>query len=219
MCKEGIRCERMGNYKGNSIVSKEAYCYCCWKTNIWLCPSFPKIHFPFVLSICLPPRLLPSLSSLIVIPYPFDSGRWNTHDCSPHICDRGPYINDVGQNQEIPPPPPCRTSSVETYPPPPIWDVRIVAAFNLNHPPPSPFLPTLTSTPAIIYKNTEILYTSKSSTYVQIIKLICRGFKFSQIGWAKIEGAPIIWLVLLPTYIFAHLGVMYVCKEREQLQQ
>ena len=32
--------------------------------------SFPKIHFLFVLSICLPPRLLSSLSSLIVIPYP-----------------------------------------------------------------------------------------------------------------------------------------------------
>ena len=38
MCKEGIRCEWMDNYKGHSIVSKEAYCYCCWKTNIWLCP-------------------------------------------------------------------------------------------------------------------------------------------------------------------------------------
>ena len=36
--------------------------------------SFPKIHFLFVLSICLPPRLLPSPSSLIVIPYPFDLG-------------------------------------------------------------------------------------------------------------------------------------------------
>ena len=36
--------------------------------------SFPKIHFLFVLSICLPPRLLLSLSSLIVIPYPFDPG-------------------------------------------------------------------------------------------------------------------------------------------------
>ena len=36
--------------------------------------SFPKIHFLFVLSICLPPRLLSSLSSLIAIPYPFDPG-------------------------------------------------------------------------------------------------------------------------------------------------
>ena len=36
--------------------------------------SFPKIHFLFMLSICLPPRLLSSLSSLIVIPYPFDPG-------------------------------------------------------------------------------------------------------------------------------------------------
>ena len=36
--------------------------------------SFPKIHFLFVLSICLPPRLLSSLCSLIVIPYPFDPG-------------------------------------------------------------------------------------------------------------------------------------------------
>ena len=35
--------------------------------------SFPKIHFLFVLSICLPhlSRLLSSLSSLIVIPYQF----------------------------------------------------------------------------------------------------------------------------------------------------
>ena len=32
--------------------------------------SFPKIDFLFVLSICLPPRLLSSLSSLIVIPCP-----------------------------------------------------------------------------------------------------------------------------------------------------
>ena len=36
--------------------------------------SFPKIHFLFVLSICLPPRLLSSLSSLIGNPYPFDPG-------------------------------------------------------------------------------------------------------------------------------------------------
>ena len=36
--------------------------------------SFLKIHFLFVLSICLPPRLHSSLSSLIVIPYPFDPG-------------------------------------------------------------------------------------------------------------------------------------------------
>ena len=35
---------------------------------------FPKIHFLFVLSICLPTRLLSSLSSLIVISYPFDPG-------------------------------------------------------------------------------------------------------------------------------------------------
>ena len=33
--------------------------------------SFPKIHFLFVLSICLPPRLLSSLCSLIVIPFPY----------------------------------------------------------------------------------------------------------------------------------------------------
>ena len=36
--------------------------------------SFPKIHFLFVLSICLSPRLLSPLSPLIVIPYPFDPG-------------------------------------------------------------------------------------------------------------------------------------------------
>ena len=54
--------------------------------------SFPKIHIPFVLSICLPPRLLSSLSSLIVISYPFDPGIGNTHDCSLHICDNG-WVN------------------------------------------------------------------------------------------------------------------------------
>ena len=54
--------------------------------------SFPKIHFLLVLSICLPPRLLSSLSSLILIPYPFDPGIRNTHDCSPHICDSG-WVN------------------------------------------------------------------------------------------------------------------------------
>ena len=37
--------------------------------------SFSKIHFLFVLSVCLPPRLISSLSSLIVIRYPFDPGR------------------------------------------------------------------------------------------------------------------------------------------------
>ena len=36
--------------------------------------SFPKIHFLFVLSVSLTPRLLPSLSSLIVIPSPIDRG-------------------------------------------------------------------------------------------------------------------------------------------------
>ena len=36
--------------------------------------SFPKIHFLFMLSTCLPPRLLSSLSSLSVILYPFDPG-------------------------------------------------------------------------------------------------------------------------------------------------
>ena len=54
--------------------------------------SFPKIHFLFVLFICLPPRLLSSLCALIVIPYPFDPGIRNTHDCSPHICDSG-WVN------------------------------------------------------------------------------------------------------------------------------
>ena len=33
--------------------------------------SFAKIHFLFVLSISLPPRLLSSLCSLIVVPYPY----------------------------------------------------------------------------------------------------------------------------------------------------
>ena len=69
----------MDNYKGHSIVSKEAYCTAAAENPIFNCvpgnKSFPKIHFLFVLSICLPPRLLSSLSSLIVIPYPFDPGR------------------------------------------------------------------------------------------------------------------------------------------------
>ena len=37
--------------------------------------SFSKIHFLFVLSVCLPPRFPLSLSSLIVIRYPFDPWR------------------------------------------------------------------------------------------------------------------------------------------------
>ena len=60
------------------------------------------------------------------------------------------------------------------YPPPP----PTPSCFSPQSPPP-PFLPTLISTPAIIYKITEIPYTIKSSTYDRIIKLICRGFKFS----------------------------------------
>ena len=63
MCKEGIRCERMDNYKGIQLCPKKPTatsasaekptldCVLCNK-------SFPKIHFLFVLSICLPPRLL-----------------------------------------------------------------------------------------------------------------------------------------------------------------
>ena len=77
MCKEGIRCERMDNYKGHSIVSKEAFCYTAGKPTFGCVPcnkSFQKIHFLFVLSICLPPKLLSSLSNLIMIPYPFDPG-------------------------------------------------------------------------------------------------------------------------------------------------
>ena len=104
---------------------------------------------------------------------------------------KGPYINDVRQNQEIcDPRSRCRTSSVETYP---------SGRRNCRYPAPScfsphphlPFLPTRLHTSDHI-PNTEILYTIKSRTYVQIIKLICRGSKFSQIGCAKIEGAPII---------------------------
>ena len=38
------------------------------------CVPSSLIHFLFVLFICLPPRLLSSLCSLIVIPYPFDPG-------------------------------------------------------------------------------------------------------------------------------------------------
>ena len=53
---------------GDKITPSTFDCVHCNK-------SFPKIHLLFVLSICLPPRLLSSLSSLIVIPYPFDPGR------------------------------------------------------------------------------------------------------------------------------------------------
>ena len=74
MCKEGIRCEIMDNYKGHSFVCnarKPTATAAAEKTTFDCVPcnkSFPKIHFLFVLSICLPPRLLSSLSSLIVIP-------------------------------------------------------------------------------------------------------------------------------------------------------
>ena len=84
MCKEDIRCERMDNKRAIQLCPKKPTataaaaaaaaekptfdCVLCNK-------SFPKIHFIFVLSICLPPRLLSSLCSLIVIPYPFDPGR------------------------------------------------------------------------------------------------------------------------------------------------
>ena len=77
MCTEGIRCERMDNYKGHSIVSKKptatAAAAAAEKPTFDCVPCnkpFPKIHFLFVLSIFLPPRLLSSLSSLILILYP-----------------------------------------------------------------------------------------------------------------------------------------------------
>ena len=95
-----------------------------------------------------------------------------------HVKDasvEGPYINDVGQNQEILTPSPLVGGDIPTLgrrncrylPPRP----PRLAAVHLNHPP-SPFLPTLPSTSANIYKNTEILYTIKSSTYVQMIDVI-----------------------------------------------
>ena len=75
MCKEGIRCERMDNYKGHSICVQRSLLLLLLLENQHLIvpsnKSFPKIHFLFVLSICLPPRLLSSLCSLIVIPYPY----------------------------------------------------------------------------------------------------------------------------------------------------
>ena len=75
-----------------SCIMIKVYVVNEWTRDIQLCPkkptataagkptfdcvpcnkSSPKIHFLLVLSICLPPRLLSSLSSLIVIPYPFD---------------------------------------------------------------------------------------------------------------------------------------------------
>ena len=47
----------------------------------------------------------------------------------------------VGQTQEIAPPPPCRTLSLETYPPPTLWDVEIVGTPPPPPPEPSCFSP------------------------------------------------------------------------------
>ena len=69
MCKEGIRCEGTFN-----LCPKKPTATAAGKLTFDCVPSnklFPKIHFLFVLSICLPPRLLSSLSSLIVIPYSY----------------------------------------------------------------------------------------------------------------------------------------------------
>ena len=76
MGKEGIRCERMDK-RGIQLCPKKPTAIDAGKPTFDCVPcnkSFPKIQFLFVLSICLPPRLLSSLSSLIVIPYPFDPG-------------------------------------------------------------------------------------------------------------------------------------------------
>ena len=70
MCKEGIRCER----RDIQLCPKKPTATAAGKPTFDCVPcnkSFPKIHFLFVLSICLAPRLLSSLSSLIVIPYPY----------------------------------------------------------------------------------------------------------------------------------------------------
>ena len=69
MYKEGMRCERMcpKNLTVTSAAAAEKPTFDCVPCN----KSFPKIHFIIVLSICLPPRLLSSLCSLIVIPYPY----------------------------------------------------------------------------------------------------------------------------------------------------
>ena len=56
--------------KPTATVAAEKPTFDCVPCN----KSFSKIHYLFMLSICLP-RLLSSLSSLIVIRYPFDPGR------------------------------------------------------------------------------------------------------------------------------------------------
>ena len=38
MCKEGYVVNEWTIIRDIQFVSKEAYCYCCSKTNIWLCP-------------------------------------------------------------------------------------------------------------------------------------------------------------------------------------
>ena len=75
MCKEGdmkewaiIRGIQLCPKKPTATVAVGKTTFDCVPCN----KSFPKIHYLFVLSICLPPRLLSSLSSLIVIPYSFD---------------------------------------------------------------------------------------------------------------------------------------------------
>ena len=79
MCKEGIDVKEWTIIRGIQLCPKKptATAAAAGKPTFDCVPcnkSFPKIHFLFVLSICLPPRLLSSLSSLIVIPYPLDPG-------------------------------------------------------------------------------------------------------------------------------------------------
>ena len=71
MCKEGIRGIQLCVRKHTATAAAEKPTFDGVPCN----KSFPKTHFLLVLSICLSPRLLSSLSSLIVIPYPFDPWR------------------------------------------------------------------------------------------------------------------------------------------------
>ena len=79
MCKGGYDVKEWTIIRGIQLCAKTPTATAAAEKPTFDCvpcnKSLPKIHFLFVLSICLPPRLLSSLSSLIVIPYPFDPGR------------------------------------------------------------------------------------------------------------------------------------------------
>ena len=77
MCKEGYDVKEWTIIRDIQLCPKKPTATAAGKPTFDCVPcnkSFPKIHFLFVLSICLlPPRLLVSFF-FDVIPYPFDPG-------------------------------------------------------------------------------------------------------------------------------------------------